>query len=395
MGKIQPNILAYLKRDYTAKDSLLYSGMQISINNAVRMLPANHPDFQSTLALKYFFDGVMFIITGNASLARGAFSSAILYDKRKAFFYYESGKANWIAKSRRQAINYFNQARQISPTWRLLDEPILNRKLDQLDSLYANVAISSFKGNTTGIAYKPSTGATEEKDFSVSVLDKSNLFKLITFRGKRYHVCEIDPHEYKIELFNRLENARGVYTFSSLYTKKKDKLLFAMNGGMFQSDLSPVGLFISEGNTVKDINLSTEPEDNFHRLPNGVFGIDYNENPFIVTSQQFKNSNNIRLATQSGPMLVINNIFHPTFVKGSSQVNIRNGVGINDKGHVLFIISDNPVTFYELAELFRDQLKCKYALYLDGAISQYYIPSIDKYPRSGPSLGPILTVSQK
>ncbi|GAB3959435.1 hypothetical protein GCM10028805_55550 [Spirosoma harenae] len=240
-----------------------------------------------------------------------------------------------------------------------------------------------------------STTTTGKETAKITSLDPNNLFKEIIFRNKQYHLCEIDPQQYKIELFNKVENGKDVYNFSSLSAKKQGKLLFAMNGGMFQSDLSPVGLFISENKQVKDINLSVGPDDNFHMRPNGIFGLDSNDKPFIYPSEEYKGNKNIRLATQSGPMLVINNTYHEKLTPGSPNVKIRNGVGINKQGHVLFIVSDDPVNFYELAELFKEQLNCKDALYLDGVVSQYFIPSIQQKPRPGVKLGPILTVSRK
>lgn len=242
------------------------------------------------------------------------------------------------------------------------------------------------------------TSTNKKAVFKATSLDKNNLLQQIAFQNKKYHLCQIDPRQYKIELFNKLENGQGVYNFSVLDDKKKDKLLFAMNGGMFEQSLYPVGLFISEGKTMKDINLTTGPDDNFHMVPNGVFGLDSEDKPFIIPStefKEFKNSKTIRLATQSGPMLVIRGKYHSKLTPGSTNVKIRNGVGINKQGQVLFIISDDPVNFYELAQLFKEQFQCENALYLDGVVSQYYIPLIDKKPRTGVSLGPILTVSKK
>ncbi|GAB3959457.1 hypothetical protein GCM10028805_55610 [Spirosoma harenae] len=225
---------------------------------------------------------------------------------------------------------------------------------------------------------------------------KYQLFRQIIFRDKIYFAYEVDPHKYKIELFNKTKNGKSVYNFSAIEREKKGKLLFAMNGGMYEPNLSPVGLFISEGVAAKDINLSKQPSDNFHLLPNGIFGIDSSDNAFIHPSEEYKGNKNIRLATQSGPMLVINNTYHPAFIKGSANLNIRNGVGINDKGKVIFILSSDRVNFFEFAELFKEELHCKNALYLDGAISQIYVPSLEPNgPRPGPSLGPILTVSEK
>jgi len=58
---------------------------------------------------------------------------------------------------------------------------------------------------------------------------------------------------------------------------------------------------------------------------------------------------------------------------------------------VRFAISDEPVTFYEFASLFRDRLKCPEALFLDGSISSLYAPALERDDRLLP-LGPIVAV---
>jgi uncharacterized protein YigE (DUF2233 family) len=40
--------------------------------------------------------------------------------------------------------------------------------------------------------------------------------------------------------------------------------------------------------------------------------------------------------------------------------------------HIVFVISREPVTFYELASFFQTTLGCTDALYLDGEISKFY-----------------------
>jgi len=230
---------------------------------------------------------------------------------------------------------------------------------------------------------------------------ESGLIRTLTFKGKHYIVCEADPHQYKVELFNSLPNGKGAYTFKQIAKEKQQKLIFAMNAGMYEKDLSPVGLFIADGETRKEINVRTDASGNFYQLrPNGVLMIDINDDPFVLITESYikqyhKVSHKVRIATQSGPMLVINGLFNTNFQANSINVNIRNGVGINSQHQVVFVISTDPVNFYEFAQLFKTELDCANALYLDGVISQYYAPELQAEPMPGVPLGTILTVSHK
>jgi uncharacterized protein YigE (DUF2233 family) len=52
------------------------------------------------------------------------------------------------------------------------------------------------------------------------------------------------------------------------------------------------------------------------------------------------------------------------------------------------------VTFHEFALLFKDDLKCPDALYLDGSISAVYAPSLGRHDRWRP-MGPIVGMVAK
>lgn len=166
---------------------------------------------------------------------------------------------------------------------------------------------------------------------------------------------------------------------------------FAMNGGMYHRDLSPVGLYVEAG--VQQKSLSTRPgPGNFHMLPNGVFYIDGDRASVMETTQFNSEKPSAEFATQSGPMLVIDGAFHRRFLEDSSSRKIRNGVGVRDNGReVVFAISKGSVTFWEFATLFRDVLNCRNALFLDGTISSLYAPDIGRRDFLFP-MGPIIAV---
>lgn len=218
--------------------------------------------------------------------------------------------------------------------------------------------------------------------------------KIETFQGKRYFICEIDPKLYDVELFNKIDKKHSQYSFATIDSVKKGKVFLIVNGGMYMQDLRPLGLYVSGGKTYMKLKRDTTGHGNFYMQPNGVFMIDSKSKPAIVTTPQYKESSTTNIATQSGPMLVTKGIINSHFTKGSANLNIRNGVGINGKGNIVFVTSEEVVNFYEFAELYRDQLGCKNALYLDGAVSQYYAPGFRDTYQPIP-LGVFIVVTKK
>jgi uncharacterized protein YigE (DUF2233 family) len=149
-------------------------------------------------------------------------------------------------------------------------------------------------------------------------------------------------------------------------------LRFIMNGGMYHQDLSPVGLYVEEGQTRFPLNLD-RGWGNFFLQPNGVFFVTDQGKPGILPSQSYPPLANIRFATQSGPMLVIGGRINRRFRPSSDSRRIRNAVGVSEEGKVWFVLSREEVSFYELAA-FLQSLGAEDALYLDGTVSNAYTP---------------------
>ncbi len=211
----------------------------------------------------------------------------------------------------------------------------------------------------------------------------------IQFENAPYTICEARAGD-DLRLF--LNGPSGPYGgFSALnetLSSQGEKLAFAMNAGMFQPDLSPVGLFIENGETLSPIVTSDGP-GNFGLLPNGVFCVGAAFQ--IVESRRFaKLQPACTYASQSGPMLVIDGKLHPLFKPGSDSLHIRNGVGVSADGKTAFFaISNTAVNFAAFARLFRDALGTPDALYLDGSVSRLYAPDLGR-AGSGFAIGPIV-----
>lgn len=179
-----------------------------------------------------------------------------------------------------------------------------------------------------------------------------------------------------ITLFWKDTNGKN---FSSLQNLKNSieasgkQLRFAMNGGMYLRDGSPQGLFIENGTEHKKLDTASSGFGNFYLKPNGVFYITTDNKAVVCQTSAFTNTDQIKFATQSGPMLLTDGEVHTAFKKGSANLNIRNGVGILPDGRVVFAISKTEVNLYDFAMFFKN-LGCKNALYLDGFVSRMYLP---------------------
>jgi len=178
-----------------------------------------------------------------------------------------------------------------------------------------------------------------------------------------------------IKLFHATKDGKIFGNFKNLksYLKEQNKtLIFAMNGGMYMKDFFPQGLYIEDGKVIKDINRVKNAYGNFYMQPNGVFLIT-NKKAYVKTADSLKSFKDIKYATQSGPMLVVNGKINSKFNPNSTSYYIRNGVGILPNGDTIFAISKEPIRFYDFAKFFKDK-GCKNALYLDGYVSRIYLP---------------------
>ena len=211
--------------------------------------------------------------------------------------------------------------------------------------------------------------------------------------GQSYVVCAVRAaEEPRLHLWQDGPDGKPLRNFGNVRRTlgPGESLRFAMNAGMFHADYSPVGLLVIEGRALSPI-VTAAGSGNFGMRPNGVF-CSGGRRPFaVIESRAFaKAQPACRLATQSGPMLVIEGDLHPRFLPQSDSRYIRNGVGVSADGQTAwFAISDRPVTFHEFARLFRDGLGAPNALYFDGSISRLYAPALNRADFGMP-LGPMV-----
>lgn len=212
--------------------------------------------------------------------------------------------------------------------------------------------------------------------------------RTMTFEGTPFTVCTAQADD-DVRLWLRNDDkvigspARVAQTLAS-----GERLVFAMNAGMYEPDRSPVGLYIENGDETSEL-VTRSTGGNFSLTPNGVFCVG-NGFRVVETNAYAENPPECRFATQSGPMLVIDGALHPRFLPDSDSTYIRNGVGVSGDGQTAwFVISDRPVNFHRFARFFRDELGAPNALYFDGSVSRLTVPDQGRNDFGFP-VGPIV-----
>jgi uncharacterized protein YigE (DUF2233 family) len=217
------------------------------------------------------------------------------------------------------------------------------------------------------------------------------------YEHNAYTICEIDLRKHTVRLYWKRSDG-SPYAYLSALPRSREgnpgRLLFATNAGMFDPALKPVGLYVEQGRELMHMNTRSG-YGNFHMKPNGVFYISADRAAVAETRAFLKQRPQADLATQSGPMLVINGRLHPRFDQNSASLKARNGVGVRADGKVIFAISEEEVSFAAFARLFRNGLNCPNALFLDGgSASSLYASSLNRVGNIL-SLGPMLAVYER
>jgi uncharacterized protein YigE (DUF2233 family) len=217
----------------------------------------------------------------------------------------------------------------------------------------------------------------------------------VTYREQLFDTYVFDRQAAQLRLYWQDSTGQPMRSLDKLKAHiegRGEKLLLATNAGMYTPAGHPQGLFIEAGQQKKPIDLDNG-KGNFYLKPNGIFYLTPHS-ASILTSERFPaQHDSILYATQSGPMLVIDGNIHPAFREGSSNKYIRSGIGILGPDSLVFAISNKPVNFFDFAMLFKAHFGCQQALYLDGAISRAYLPSLNR-PQLGGNFGPMMGLSQ-
>lgn len=236
------------------------------------------------------------------------------------------------------------------------------------------------KNNQRTIINTPSENQLKSELLSDNDQASEHQTKASKSKNTPFLIHIVDQKKQNLRFYWKDENGNNLKNFQNLKDwlhKEGKELVFATNGGMYKTDLAPLGLYIEDSKTLAKLNPYENEYGNFYLKPNGIFYLTTDNIAKIVKTEDFDPNDNVQYATQSGPLLLIDGDIHPQFTQGSVNLNIRNGVGILPDGKVLFAMSTSKlINFYDFALFFKDK-GCKYALYLDGFVSRTYLPSAD------------------
>lgn len=217
------------------------------------------------------------------------------------------------------------------------------------------------------------------------------------FEGSSFTVCKFDAATDRLEIVVDGGTATPLRSFAALVQwlgRRAGQVRFAVNAGMFDEEGNAIGLFVEDGQQRRRLNRRSG-SGNFHLLRNGVFAQGQDGRVHVVASDRFEaRIPRPKWATQSGPMLVLDGKLHPRFDADGPSRLIRNGVGVSGPRTAWFAISEEGVSFGRFARLFRDELGCDHALFLDGSVSSLWDPGAGRRDDVAP-LGPMIVVSRE
>ena len=202
----------------------------------------------------------------------------------------------------------------------------------------------------------------------------------VPFSGHLYAVAEIDLRRQKI-IFTTSNNGKKE-TFPEVFNglaREGIKPLLMTNAGIYGTDNRPLGLLISPSGKLHDANIGTDaaPAHGNFSWDSAVFQISDEGVASIVPVRDWHSSPHVVAATQSGPQLASTGKINATIPVHSESSFLRTSIGIDQKDRriVYLVVSREPVTLFELADLMATNLHCTEALHLDGDLSAFYLPS--------------------
>lgn len=201
-----------------------------------------------------------------------------------------------------------------------------------------------------------------------------------TYNGKKFNIFKIKLDNISIKNFYFYENEKNV-SHDKLIDSIATENFFLTTASIVDSNCLPIGLYVYNKKLMKNIEAA-DGTGNFFLKPNGALLIT-DKDVIVCQTSEINNHQNITYGIQSGPMLIINSQIHPQFNPNSNNKHIRSAVGKyknkNGEDFIVFAISQEEVTFFEIAQFFNKQYNCSNALCIESEGSVMSIPYITNY----------------
>jgi uncharacterized protein YigE (DUF2233 family) len=221
------------------------------------------------------------------------------------------------------------------------------------------------------------SGASQRPDFQCPAYTVEGLeVSCLTSRGATYIVLRVDLKAARVKVLWKNSDGAPYGSLDQAHRQTGGELLALTNAGIYAEGYTPEGLHVEGGVTLSPLNLKSGA-GNFYLKPNGVFYV-ADDGAGIVEAEKFNSQSaraGVREATQSGPLLVSGGVLNQELKPNSQSLYVRNGVGVKSPDEVYIVISEGEVSLYDFASVFKEQLHCRDALYLDGCVSQTYLPA--------------------
>lgn len=182
----------------------------------------------------------------------------------------------------------------------------------------------------------------------------------------------VDARHERIAMYWLNPNGKAYDSLRGLLNAINDegRVQMAMNGGIYDKAYAPLGLYIENGQQKVAVNRASGG-GNFFIKPGGVFYL-RGQQAGVISLDKLKSTKGMDYAVQSGPMLIENGEINWRLKPSASSRKLRNGVGINAQGKVVFMLSERESNFYDFACYAKSRLHVRQMLYLDGTISKMY-----------------------
>lgn len=199
-------------------------------------------------------------------------------------------------------------------------------------------------------------------------------YRTFTDSNITYGIFQAKPQEVKLHW--RDSEGKNYHSLTNLKRalEKDYDVKMIMNAGIYSKNDVPAGLWIENGKELNPLNTK-RGVGNFHVQPNGVFALTGNK-PHILTTKAYQQKKlKPTFAVQSGPMLLIEGKINHQFKPTLESYHKRNAVCVDKQNRLFFIMTTKGAPNLYTFSRGLQKMGCHNALYLDGTISNWYIPN--------------------